>query len=523
MKTDNYLTSSLEQAAKSPLHYRHGCVIVRGGKVIGQGYNDYRSGFDGGALKHGRVAGSVLSSAAMQELKDKLKKRKEREEKKKPRSQSQQQSFHAFESTSNGAGHRANEPLTMHSEMMAIHSALSASSKLASSTFSREKPCFKLPPTSTVSAALRQPVVASGKFKSAVLKVPHLDMVKGEYKVRGNGFQLEELEDVLGCEEKGRAFQASLGGEKHQKGLVRKQKQQLKLGGKYQYHQGYQYEGNVHHQGLRQQQTQSASKLRDGDGNTRSNNNDHEPDSRSAKIVLEQVKGVEFEKDYKRVRFQIFQLLDSTNIIQSGKMRKEEVQTQHTLMPTGQTTKSKSNANERKKHPRLNGADLYVTRLGRYQRHQPRETKLPALLPAAVPDLATDNDTPPLSRVPSISSSLTSSLSSTTSSLHDELTHSSPAASSASTSSSASDTDMRNCIRVSRPCYRCISYMHAVGIRRVFWTNDAGEWEGGKVAKLMAALGGDGSAEAGVEGGMFVTKHEVLMLKRKMWEEGKGG
>lgn len=44
MKTDNYLTLCLEQAAKSPLHYRHGCIVVRGGKVIGQGYNDYRPG-----------------------------------------------------------------------------------------------------------------------------------------------------------------------------------------------------------------------------------------------------------------------------------------------------------------------------------------------------------------------------------------------------------------------------------------------------------------------------------------------
>jgi hypothetical protein len=35
MKTDSYLTLCLEQAAKSALHYRHGCIIVRGGKVIG--------------------------------------------------------------------------------------------------------------------------------------------------------------------------------------------------------------------------------------------------------------------------------------------------------------------------------------------------------------------------------------------------------------------------------------------------------------------------------------------------------
>lgn len=33
MKTDNYLTLCLEQAALSPLRNRHGCIIVRGGKV----------------------------------------------------------------------------------------------------------------------------------------------------------------------------------------------------------------------------------------------------------------------------------------------------------------------------------------------------------------------------------------------------------------------------------------------------------------------------------------------------------
>jgi hypothetical protein len=34
MKTDNYLDLCLDQAAKSPLRYRHGAV-VHGGKVIG--------------------------------------------------------------------------------------------------------------------------------------------------------------------------------------------------------------------------------------------------------------------------------------------------------------------------------------------------------------------------------------------------------------------------------------------------------------------------------------------------------
>lgn len=61
--------------------------------------------------------------------------------------------------------------------------------------------------------------------------------------------------------------------------------------------------------------------------------------------------------------------------------------------------------------------------------------------------------------------------------------------------------------------------MHAVGIKRVFWTNVDGKWEGAKVRDLVEALAvGDGEPghdDGGVKG-VFVTKHEVLMLKRIM-------
>jgi hypothetical protein len=63
--------------------------------------------------------------------------------------------------------------------------------------------------------------------------------------------------------------------------------------------------------------------------------------------------------------------------------------------------------------------------------------------------------------------------------------------------------------------------MHAVGIKRVFWTNVSGEWEGAKVRDLVEALEGGGDEKASGEGakvdkGVFVTKHEVLLLKRVM-------
>jgi hypothetical protein len=62
--------------------------------------------------------------------------------------------------------------------------------------------------------------------------------------------------------------------------------------------------------------------------------------------------------------------------------------------------------------------------------------------------------------------------------------------------------------------------MHSVGIKRVFWTNDDGEWEGGKVAKFIDALNGEGDGAGCGSGpmgnGVFVTKHEVLMMRRMM-------
>ncbi len=65
--------------------------------------------------------------------------------------------------------------------------------------------------------------------------------------------------------------------------------------------------------------------------------------------------------------------------------------------------------------------------------------------------------------------------------------------------------------------------MHSVGIKRVFWTNENGEWDGGKVRELVDALENAGSSDGvacgsgdNAVGGLFVTKHEVLMLRRLM-------
>jgi deoxycytidylate deaminase len=163
MKTDNYLTLCLEQAAKSPLRYRHGCIIVRGGKVIGQGYNDFRSGFDGGALKTGRLPASSLDGHAVVELKRKQKSKRERKHKGESNLdplEATAKTFTPFENMgAMGSGKYTNNPLSMHSEMMAIHSAISASSTLASTAVSSQKPYFKLSGGSKRKARLQREAI----------------------------------------------------------------------------------------------------------------------------------------------------------------------------------------------------------------------------------------------------------------------------------------------------------------------------------------------------------------------------
>lgn len=62
--------------------------------------------------------------------------------------------------------------------------------------------------------------------------------------------------------------------------------------------------------------------------------------------------------------------------------------------------------------------------------------------------------------------------------------------------------------------------MHAVGIRRVFWTTASatGDRQGRKAKVLVAGMDsvGNESARRGdpVGNGVFVTKHEVLMMRR---------
>ncbi len=162
---DMYLSLCLEQASMSPLHYRHGSVIVRGGKVIGQGFNDYRSGYIGGAPTTGQVRSvSAVHGPAVRALKTKCKgttgHTQLRDSKGVGKSTKPYSAF-ANQVVGTGGGCLANTPLSVHSEMMAINSALSLSSTIACQGSARstqwlQKPCFKLPCRSKRQARLQR-------------------------------------------------------------------------------------------------------------------------------------------------------------------------------------------------------------------------------------------------------------------------------------------------------------------------------------------------------------------------------
>ena len=185
------------------------------------------------------------------------------------------------------------------------------------------------------------------------------------------------------------------------------------------------------------------------------------------------------------------------------------------LLPKSHASRRKPTIADRKNSPRLNGADLYVARLGRPKNMEGCKKKKANVQSNIVPavSLAENSETVPLS-----TTSRSSSISTSSCSLHDELIDKGPPTTPFTECNPDEDADQDR-IRDSRPCYRCISYMDSVGIKRVFWTNDTGQWEGGKVRDLVDALDNsmDNAATGGPLGiGVFVTKHEVLMLKRVM-------
>ncbi len=165
-----------------------------------------------------------------------------------------------------------------------------------------------------------------------------------------------------------------------------------------------------------------------------------------------------------------------------------------TLQPQPRVTAQPHSVSDRMKDPRLRGADLYVTRL------------------------CWKNQADSLSKKPEVRVEATVSNScNKPRSLHDELYSPSPKPQPATVQTA-------ECAKAaqSRPCYRCIYYVHSAGIKRVFWTNSQGEWEGAKVRDLVDALEApEGNIRHGLRenkgvDGVFVTKHEVLRLREMM-------
>jgi hypothetical protein len=194
------------------------------------------------------------------------------------------------------------------------------------------------------------------------------------------------------------------------------------------------------------------------------------------------------------------------------------------LVPVGRSgSSSANNIRNRIKHPRLVGADLYVARLCNTpplsSSKVPRKNSQPRISQSEATCRDDIDDT-------SGTSTPSSTSSASTGSLHDELINKEPKprVSDLATKFSSSLDTCENAppktAAESRPCYRCVAYMHGVGIKRVFWTNKDGAWEVAKVRDLMDRL--DGTAPAGIAAGedgvkdlgLFVTKHELLMMQR---------
>ncbi|KAK3081891.1 hypothetical protein LTS18_013543 [Coniosporium uncinatum] len=570
MKTDNYLTLCLEQAALSPLHYRHGCVIVRGGKVIGQGYNDYRSGFDGGALKSGRLSSTALDGPAIAKLKRKHKRKSKDShelvgsERTKP--------FVPFEGT--GGGHHINTPLSMHSEMMAIHSALSHSSTLASTMASYQKPCFKISGSSKRKERLRRDALKA--YVERVCETAAYTGVKNENE-NDNKKNAEEEgskgkdEDVAaptwkGAEKRRMNQKNHHHHEKKNQSVQQQQRkqyvqhvQQQKHSSLYHHHQyAGQYDRSGQHAA---QQPQHGSSKPPTSKTPKTDRSNSRP---SIALPAECYSGTDGRL---------------TPSSASSKTRKKfapdkqnPATTQALLLPNGQTSSSSKSVKERTKNPRLNGADLYVARLGwrgtgtgptpkskatrvKHLSSSPVRPSCPCdgaepvvgyveagedetSLSSSISSLASTSITPSPSASTSTSTSMPTSPSPppsrttpSTGSLHDELTtpsrNPSPSTPTPKQQERTPTTFDKSIIHASRPCYRCTTYMHNVGIKRVFWSTEGGEWQGAKVRDLVDALdcsghdGGDGDGDGGgTARGVFVTKHEVLMLRRMMGQQG---
>ena len=165
------------------------------------------------------------------------------------------------------------------------------------------------------------------------------------------------------------------------------------------------------------------------------------------------------------------------------------------------------------KNPKLIGADVYIARLGKpptRMRERSGSNSGSSVLYSSDDDQTSSETEDACCRsIPAPQRT------NSTGSLHDELKckgHN-PSRSALLAADDAEPAFDRCQIRDSRPCYRCVSYMHSAGVRRCFWTNGEGKWDSAKVRDLYDQLSGVGFLDDATEG-VFITKHEVLRLRR---------
>jgi hypothetical protein len=163
-------------------------------------------------------------------------------------------------------------------------------------------------------------------------------------------------------------------------------------------------------------------------------------------------------------------------------------------VPKRQTGQSNCSVRKRTKLSRLHGADLYVARLG-WKKNGPADKPV-----ACCADL---NESVEVEPPPSPS----------TGSLHEELLNSQPQAKKIIDKAVDGFELKAPSVLSSRPCYRCISHMSSVGIKRVFWTTSAGTWESAKVRDLVDALENVGLEQSSdvptTLGNVFVTRRTM--------------
>ncbi|MCJ1244754.1 hypothetical protein MMC30_001954 [Trapelia coarctata] len=496
-RTDSYLSVCLQKASKSPLHYRHGCVVVSGGKIIGRGFNDYRPGFNGVALKTGKLAApSAVDEPAIAVLKQK---QKEKFKSKPEMNQnislagkelrlSSKATFTPFETAAIGAcgggGNLATHwilkgPLALpggwKNRALNYRVVVNKSYVYAASnpTTSRQSAVSKAP-TSVATAA-----VAGLPFKRRTLKQLHVNAVKDKVCECNDNNKEEQKEE----ENKKENVWAPLG----------KSTEKVSVPERYGYHHQEKHQGHIHHHGVKhgqqEQQQQHLHRAPKNLGLHVTTTNLTSPAVPASKNLASGTISSESQSH----------------------MIREHLKTSPTiLVPRARTMNKAQSVTDRMKDGRLRGADIYVARLGWKKQETLEHLPTTSNTVQSLPSDKARNLPLPDTEV-------------STGSLHEKLkftTASTPTVRQLPVGGKPS-------VSASRPCYRCICYMHTVGIKRVFWTNNKGEWEGGKVRDMMDALdlGGpprDGKSQmegptGGAAGnGVFVTKHEVLKLRRLM-------